>query len=610
MRTTPDVIDPQVFIDCARIGYDTEGYDPDLKDKGPGCYRGEGFTVGVSFATNDVSEYYPIAHPDTTSEEREQNLRRINAVLSASNDKVGANIMYDADWNQVQSFLKPLKGELHDIQLAEPLLNEYRTSYSLDALAAVYGKKAKATAYLQHYCDTQGWKGAPASHIWRMPSREVSTYAKLDGTLALQIFDEQLPLLEAHGLWELYEIERRLIPLLLQMRKQGVRLNMPELKKTALLVTEKHFNLAEQIYEYAGTELKINSTVQLAKVFDRLGIDYPRNEPTELMKLAGKQGNPNLDKDALAGMKDTHPLVKAVLDYRHYSTLIDMFLIPYLEMQINGRLHCSFNPLRSDTYGTVSGRFSSSRPNLQQVPAMDDDDDESDNLKGKIIRKLFIPEEGHTWAKLDYSQVEYRITAHYAVGPGAEELRQDYRDNPDTDYHKRIQELTGFDRRTVKRLNFGASYGMGLDTAAKKFGWTREEAEMFLSAYHDKAPYLKATRKRVVQVAERKGHIFTILGRRARVHPSRKLHSFFNRLIQGSAADIMKAAMVKAYEDGLFDVLLPHLTVHDELDVSVPQTKEGKEALAALKHTMETAIELSVPLRVDCKEASNWAEAE
>ena len=329
------------------------------------------------------------------------------------------------------------------------------------------------------------------------------------------------------------------------------------------------------------------------------------------MKAAGKSGNPNLDKDSLPKLKDKHPIVKAVLDFRHYNTLINMFLIPYLEMQVNGRLHCSFNPLRSDDYGTVSGRFSSSRPNLQQVPAMDDDDESGEgSLKGKIIRKLFIPEEGHTWAKLDYSQVEYRIAAHYAIGPGAEQLREDYRNNPNTDYHQRIQDKTGFDRRQTKRLNFGASYGMGVETASKKFGWTREEAEMFLEAYHKAAPYLKVTRKKVVSVAERRGYIHTLMGRKARVHPSRKLSSFFNRLIQGSAADIMKNGMVLAYEKGLFEILLPHLTVHDELDVSVPPTKIGQEALQELKHTMEHALELDVPLRVDCGEGANWAEAE
>lgn len=601
-------IDPQVFIDAPIIGYDSETKDPDLLEKGPGCYRGEGYVCGVSFATNSVSEYYPIAHPDTTPEERERNLKIINSILAAPNAKVGANVLYDADWAQVSDMR--IAGELHDVQIAEPLLNEYRSSYSLASLAKIYDKEEKATDYLAKYCEQHGLKGKPGSNIWCMPSTVVRHYAQLDGELALQIFNAQVPLLESQGLWDLYEMERQLLPLLLQMRKQGVRLNMPELKKTSMLISDKHFELQETLFEYAGGEFNIGSTIQLAKIFDKLGLTYPRNAPTKLMADAGKPGNPNLDKEALGKMQGAHPIVSSLLDYRHYDTIINMFLIPYLELNTNGRLHCSFNILRSDDYGTVSGRFSSSRPNLQQVPAMDDGDESSESLKGKIIRKLFIPEEDHDWAKLDYSQVEYRIAAHYAVGPGSEELREDYRNNPDTDYHQRIQEKTGFDRRQTKRLNFGASYGMGMETAAKKFGWTIEEAEMFLEGYHKAAPYLKATRAKVVKAAERKGYIYTLMGRRARVHPSRKLHSFFNRLIQGSAADVMKMGMVNAYKKGLFEILLPHLTVHDELDVSVPRTPEGKEALSELKSTMENALKLEVPLKVDCHVGVNWAEAD
>ncbi|MGL5513671.1 MAG: hypothetical protein ACRDBM_10620, partial [Sporomusa sp.] len=276
------LLDPQVFIDAPIIGYDSETKDPNLKEKGSGCYRKDGYVCGVSFATHNVAEYYPIAHPDTTPEEREQNLRIINAVLSANNKKVGANVFYDADWAQVSDM--PLRGELHDVQLAEPLLNEYRSSYSLEALANIYGKEAKATAYLQNYCDQHDLKGSPQSHIWRMPSSVVSHYAKLDGLLPLQIFDDQRIQLESQGLWELYELERRLLPLLLQMRKQGVRLNMKELKKTSMLVTDKHFDLKEKIYEYANKEFNIDSTMQLAKVFDSIGLKYPRNAPTELMR--------------------------------------------------------------------------------------------------------------------------------------------------------------------------------------------------------------------------------------------------------------------------------------------------------------------------------------
>ena len=602
-------IDPQPFLEADEIGYDSETRDPNLLDKGPGCYRKDGYIVGVSFATKDVSEYYPIAHPDTSQEEREKNLHIIKAVLEKNNAKVGANIIYDCDWAQNSNLL--VNGPLHDVQYAEPLLDEYMQSYSLAALAEKYGEEEKATELLKKACVRYGFdEKNPYNHIWELPSEEVQYYARLDGSLALNIFQKQKKVIEEQGLSTVYDIERRLLPLLLQMRKQGVRLDTKLLAHTSISVEDKRKEFEQKIYNIAGHEFNIGSTMQLAKVFDTLGIKYPRKESTELMKERGKEGNPTLDKNFLKSIKDSVPLATLILNYRHYDTLVNMFFIPYMEMLVNGRLHGQFHPNRSDTYGTVSGRFSSSKPNLQQVPAQDDDGEGDDNLKGRIIRKLFIPEKDCKWAKLDYSQVEYRVTAHYAIGPGADELRKDYNDNPDTDYHKRIQDLTGLPRRECKRLNFGASYGMGIKSAAKNFGWTLEEAEMFMDLYHAKAPYLRATREIVLQTAERRGYIYTLLGRRARVNPSRKLHSFFNRLIQGSAADIMKAALVQSYEKGLFKVLMPHITVHDEIDVSVPQTKEGEEALKELKYTMEHAIELKVPLRADCHVADNWADAD
>ena len=223
---------------------------------------------------------------------------------------------------------------------------------------------------------------------------------------------------------------------------------------------------------------------------------------------------------------------------------------------------------------------------------------------------MFIPEEGHTWGKSDYSQIEYRIIAHYAQGKGAISLREQYNYDPDTDFHKYIQDNTGFDRRTAKRLNFGGAYGMGIPSAAQLFGWTMEEAEMFMNTYHNTAPYIKETRNSVSRVAKQRGHIFTLLGRKARTHPSRKLHSMFNRLIQGSAADLFKKGMADAYNAGVFNVLIPHMFVHDEVDVSIPPTIEGQEALEELEYIMENAIKLDVPVKVDTHTGANWAEAD
>lgn len=603
------------------LAVDIETKDPNLKTMGTGVYRKDGHICGVAVGSSSGSFYLPLTHPDITGEEAERNRTILRDVLSKPMDKIGANFIYDTDWLHGEGYT--VKGRWHDVQYAEPLLDEYRRSYSLNSLAQKYTEQTKQTDVLAQFCDEIGWvEDAPITYIWKMPSHVAAAYATVDVDLPIEIFKHQKLEMERQGLMEVYDMETKLMPMLLRMRQQGVPLDMALLTRLVHAVTEKHFQLKEQLYEWAGYEINPGSSVQLAKVLDRDGIAYPRNAPTERMAKLGKPGNPNLDADSLGRLAKRHGICQTILDYRHFDTLINIFLIPYLNLNVDGRLHCMFNPLRSDDYGTVSGRFSSTRPNLQQVSAKSEGEDEDEEdakialdtvdevLQGQIIRKLFIPEEGCTWAKSDYSQVEYRITAHYALGPGSDELRRSYVDNPDMDYHGRIQDITGFDRRTTKRVNFGGAYGMGVQTAARKFGWTMEEAGLFMEQYHRSAPYIKATRKAVSKKAERAGYIYTLMGRRARTHPSRALHSMFNRLIQGSAADIMKKAMLDCWDDGIFDVLIPHLTVHDELDVSVPDTPEAAEALARMNHLMETCLELSVPLKVDCHTGANWAEAD
>lgn len=592
------------------LGVDIETKDPNLIDLGPGMYRNDGYITGVSFSDGETSIYLDVAHPDTSEKTASEHWYLIRKLLELPCEKVGANIMYDLDWLNSKGIVTA--GKPNDIQFAEPLLDEYRHSYKLAELAKTYGLQEKANYILEDYCNAHGLKGNPHSHIWEMPASVVRQYAEIDAYLPVQILKKQREALERQGLSEIYEIEIGLIPLLLQMRRQGVRIDKQLFKTTAKAVADKLFALQGELYEWAGHEFNISSSAQLAKLFDAHGIRYPYREPTELMKAKGLSGNPQIDKAFLKELSLINPIAHKILQYRHYDTVVNMFLLPYMDFMVGDRIHGQFHPLRSDEYGAVSGRFSASKPNLQQVSAQQDDDfsDGDPTLQGQIIRRLFIPEEGCMWAKLDYSQVEYRIAAHYAIGPGSDELREKYCTDPHTDYHKRIEELTGFDRRTSKRLNFGASYGMGYQTAAKNFGWSLEEAEMFLEGYHKAAPYLKITRNAVITKAERKGYIFTLLGRRARMHPSRKSHSMYNRLIQGTAADIMKKAMVDSYNKGLFKVLKPHITVHDEIDVSVPDTKEAQEALAELKYTMENCVKLRVPLIADCHVAHNWSEAD
>jgi DNA polymerase I-like protein with 3'-5' exonuclease and polymerase domains len=598
------------------LAVDIETYDPELLTKGPGTHRGKGYICGVGIGREtpggDMAHYLSLTHPDSDEATKERSRNVLKTLLPTVGPKLGANFKYDKEWLEFEGY--EVNGVSHDVQFAEPLLDEYARSYSLSSLAKKYSVNRKKTDVLEAYHKHMGWQGKAIANIWRMPFKVAEEYTLNDIILPLEIFSKQKRALERQNLWGIYELEIALIPLMLQMRRNGVRIDEKKLGQVSIQTANRHFEVKKKLVAWAGQDFNVGSSAQLAKLFDRKGIPYPRKPPTQNMILKGKtEGNPNLDKMALTKMAERDPICATILEYRHWDTMINMFLMPYSDMLVDGRLYASFNPLRSDKYGTVSGRYSCSQPNLQQVSAIKEEgeeDNELDLLKGKILRELFIPEEGHLWAKSDYSQIEYRIIAHYATGPGSIELREQYNHDPNTDFHKMIQDATGFDRRTAKRLNFGGAYGIGIPSASTLFGWSMSDSQLFMESYHKTAPYIKETRNAVSRVAKQRGYIFTILGRKARTHPSRKLHSMFNRLMQGSAADIFKQGMLNAYKAGLFETLVPHLFVHDEVDTSAPHTPEGMEALKELDYVMENAVKLDVPLKVDTHTGRNWAEAD
>ncbi len=594
---------------------DVETKDPKLVSHGPGTTRGDGYLCGIGFGANydgdEAAVYLPLRHPDIGEEEAQRNRVIAQDLLNSPCPKIGHNYAYDLEWMTHDGF-KCDEHNVHDTSYSEALLDEYARSYSLATLAKKYTTEEKRTDVLKNYSDAMGWKGKPITHLWKMPSTVVEEYVLGDVTLPLEIFAKQKRQLEAENLMGVYTMETQLIPTLLRMRRNGVRLDMGLLAKTSLTFADKKYELEQQLYKWLGGELNLGSSAQLARRFDQLGIKYPRRKPTELMLAKGKEGNPLLDAASLKEIARLHPDVAPLIKYRHYNTLESMFLLPYLDFNVDGRLYGTFHPLKSDDYGTVSGRLSGSKPNLQQVSAIDEDDDNSaaEELKGKVLRSMFIPEEGQRWAKLDLSQIEYRVMAHYAKGVAAEKLRKAYNEDASTDMHKVICDLTGFDRRTAKRLNFGGAYGMGAEAAANLFGWTIDEAKNFMASYHNAAPYVKTLRNSVSTTAARRGSVYTLLGRKARTHSSRKLHSMFNRLIQGGAADVLKASMVAAEKSGVYEELTLHMNVHDELDVSYRDDKYGNEALVKLKSIMEDTTKISVPIVCDCHTGANWAEAD
>jgi len=603
------------FCDDPLIAVDIETKDPFLREKGTGVYRKDGYIIGVSFSNGEISEYYPLRHPDTTPEEQAKNEEYIRRQLSKNNRKIFANGLYDLDW-LVNGEGYKVSGPFEDIQVAEPLLNEYRKSYSLDALSELYLGEHKKFNKPGEYAKEHGWSVSPeghaTSHLWRMPYYVVKEYAEADTRLTWHVFDKQIKNLEDQLLTDIYSMEMELYPLLLQMKRVGVRIDEQKLCRTGIELSDLRHDLQNELNELSGFEINANSSRDIEKLFTKMGLPIAYKEPTENMILKGTfRGNPTFEKRIL-GRVDNH-VAKKILEFRHINTLLTMFVQPYPDLLVDGRLHCQFNPLRSDEYGTVSGRFSSSQPNLQQVSGKDEEEyiHESEILNGLVVRKLFIPEEDCDWLKGDWSQIEYRLIAHYASGEGADTIRQRYKEDPNTDYHAEMSKMTGLeDRKTVKTLNFGAAYGMGWKKMASQYGWNPEEAQSVYEMYHKKVPFVKETSRRVSEKAKRIGFIRTVLNRRAHLVSSDKAYVMFNRLIQGSAADLMKKSMVDAHKAGVFNVLYPHLVVHDEWDCSMPRTKEGKEAGLELKRIMENCVSLRVPVIADFEWGKNWGELE
>lgn len=581
------------------IGLDTETKDLELLTRGPGAVRGAAHAVGVSVAVEDASWYFPLRHEYAAQIAFNMNPEPVfrwlqDTLCSRPVPVVGANLLYDLEVLRAEGVPLPA-GELFDVQYAEPLLDEEAFSYSLDTLAQKHLGRGKETPQLYEWCAASfGGEadGKQRANIWRAPPSLVGPYAEADARLPLQILAQQRRLLHEQQLTDLFRVECGLIPLLLDMRFRGVPIDTTRVDEVSAWLVEKAAEAQERI---PGVD--VWSADSIAHAFDAAGLSYPRTEA----------GNPSFTKEFLESV--VHPLAQSVHAVRMYEKARNPFVDGYLRSNLhNGRVHCQFNPLRSDAYGTVSGRFSSSNPNLQNIPSRD-------KVIGPMLRGLFVPEEGCVWRRQDYSQIEYRLLAHYAVGPGAEEIRERYRTDPRTDFHEMtvnlVQTETGvlLDRKPAKNLNFGLVYGMSRDKTTRSLGVSEDLGDRLYEAYHSAMPSVKKTYRAAERLAKNRGYIRTILNRRRRFKNAEYTHKALNSILQGGAADVMKRAMYDIYRAGLTKVLgPPHLTVHDELDWSDPQTKESKEAFEEVERIMVTCIPLRIPLMIDVSTGRNWGE--
>jgi DNA polymerase I-like protein with 3'-5' exonuclease and polymerase domains len=684
MCNTPEDLD---LNGTDTVALDIETYDPNLKTKGLGAVRGDGFITGVAVATGQDTVYFPLHHSDhVKSDSEKKNFwdQMNKKILQNPNiTKVFHNAIYDVCWMRAETG-KMLKGRIVDTMVAASVIDENRFKYSLDALAKDILKDEKYKYDLQE--KTFQWSGGmqkdPMSNMHKLPSHVVKEYAKQDVNLTLRlwnIFDKKLDKVlhtkkngEQKTCRNIFELETRLFPCLVDMKFKGVRIDTQKLEAFGKKLKCRRDNLLNIIKKHT----KVNVQLWAANSVK----DLLKNQNITNYEKTPKSGMPKLPKDYLK----THAnrFLRMLSKAREADKAVNTFIEGLKGYIHNGRIHADINQIRSDAGGTVTGRFSMSNPNLQQIPAK--------GYYGKKMRELFLPEEGHHWGSFDYSQQEPRIVVHYAIKHGLSETQElaDKFNSDEADFHQIVADMANIPRKQAKSINLGLFYGMGKGKLQAELNLDKTQAKKLFDTYHDKVPFVKELSDNLMGFAKEHRLVFTLEDRFCRfdtyesvnkrwnnkerkfeewdpeakeiknektgnityqgdwVAPklmseatawekfklqfnSRSLskaeggkgkveelteegrkawfaqyfapaftYKALNKLVQGSAADMTKKAMVDLYEKGI----VPHIQIHDELCVSI----KDEATRITVQETMENAIQLKINNKVDCKTGPSW----
>ena len=601
--TVPEVL-PH-FAPDETIAIDLETYDPNLLINGPGWATGNGHIVGVGVASKSWSGYLPIRHVGGGNLDEAIVMRWLKNVLSTQRSVIFHNALYDVGWLKREGI--DIQGQVLDTIIAAPLLDENRFSYSLDSLGSFYCNETKDETLLQDAALTFGVN--PKSEMYKLPAKYVGPYGEQDALLTYKLWDKLQQEIKEQDLQKVLEMELKLIPLLIEMRWRGVRVDTNKADEISDKLSKEEQIIQVEIKRKYGNEVNLWANASLQNIFDKNNLWYPRTE----------KGTPSFQRDWLENHE--HELPKLIVRARKLNTARTTFIDKMIGDHVfNGRIHAEAHPMRNDRGGTVSGRFSYSNPNLQQVPARDPE-------IGNLIRSLFIPEDGCEWGAFDYSQQEPRLTVHYANEMnlvGSKEAVQGYTEK-NVDFHQMVADMANIPRKQAKVINLGLSYGMGKEKLIRELGLDDIEAEKLFQQYHEKVPFIKALQDQCTRIANMKGFIKTIGGRRCRFDlweskferttPLNKedainkygdelkrsfTYKALNRLIQGSAADMTKLAMIELWKEGI----VPHLQIHDEVDISIENHAQAQK----VAEIMEGCVDIAVPLLVDAELGQSWGE--
>ena len=616
------------------IAVDVETRAPHLRDLGPGWAREEGNLIGIAVAASEWSAYLPIAHEGGGNMAKDIVLRWLQDQLNHGMSVVFHNAQYDLGWLLTEGI--EVKGKILDTMIAAPLLDENRFSYSLNALGATYLGQRKAEEELRRAASQHGVDAK--AEMWKLPAERVAGYAEMDASLTFRLWDVLHRKLIEDDCERILDVELSLLPMIFEMKKRGVKVDVDRAEQTKDFLEGKEKKLLKEIKDETDVHLEPWNAKSLAMVFDSLGLGYERT---------AKSDAPSFTKHFLK--THDHPIAHKILEIREYNKANTTFVDTILNHQHNGRIHCQFNQLRSDEGGTVSGRFSSSNPNLQQVPSRHPE------IK-KLIRGLFVPEDGCRWGSFDYSAQEPRWLMHYASLTPATRDNEKVQEivglyqKDDLDFHQLVADMANVERNHAKTINLGIMYGMGIGKLAQTLGDIPfEEAKSLRNEYDEKVPFIRGLASSVMDIASKRTEIRTLLGRKCRF-PMRELKGYskerkapihvdrleerwrdvlntpvedrdknwksldpdryqvafvykaLNRLIQASAADQTKQAMKDCMDRGHW----PMLTVHDELCFSI----ESDEQVEEIRSLMENcAPGLTIPSKVDVGLGENWGSA-
>jgi DNA polymerase I-like protein with 3'-5' exonuclease and polymerase domains len=594
------------------IAIDLETKDPDLKSRGSGAIIGNGNIVGIAVAVDGWSGYYPIAHEGGGNLDKDKVLNWIKQVCANDNVKLFHNAMYDVCWLRAAGV--QINGHIVDTMVMSSLIDENRLSYTLNSISYEYLGEVKDEKALTEAA--QSWGIDPKSEMYKLPAMYVGNYAEKDAQLTLELFKVLSREMQKQSLQNIFDIETQLFPCLTDMKFKGVRVDVEKARLLKQQLTNQEQEILLKVKRETGIEPQIWAARSIATVFDKLGLHYERTE---------KSLAPSFTKNFLQEHK--HPIVQMIAKAREINKAHTTFIDTILKFTHKGRIHADINPIRSDQGGTVTGRFSYANPNLQQIPARNKE-------LGPMIRSLFLPEVDHKWGCFDYSQQEPRLVVHYAAttepicfDESVTKIVEEFKNNS-VDFHKIVADMAGISRDQAKTINLGLFYGMGKAKLQAELGLnTKEEAEVLFNQYHNNVPFVKELMNKTSQFAQTSGSIGTLLGRRCRfnkwepatfgMHTAMSFeeaertygrgrirramtYKALNKLIQGSAADMTKKAMLDLYKEGI----IPHIQIHDELDISVKDDNHAKKIV----EIMEGAVTLAIPNKVDYESGETWGD--